>query len=71
MTKYDNSKIWFGVNRDRNFVAFCDEPIRNEKCGIWEGKYPFIGHTIYNQLKELVDKSNLTWESDIEVIIIK
>lgn len=66
-----NDKVWFGVNRNGNFIAFIDEPKRNEKLGIWEGKYPFIGCSIYNQLKDLVEKSKMNWENDVEMIIVK
>lgn len=66
-----NNEIWFGINKDGSFAAFSEEPHRNNKTGRWEGNYPFIGSTIYNELKGLVEKSNITWESDIEVIVIK
>ena len=63
--------IWFAVNKNGFVGLYADEPKRNNELGKWESKHPFVNSIIYEQIVNLAEKSNLTWDKDPECIQIK
>ncbi len=63
-------QIWFAVNHNENVVMFLDEPVKNEKLGKWESKYPYINSLIYKDICNLVKQSKMNWNSECQCIEI-
>ena len=63
--------IWLAINKSGFIGLYKDCPIKNEKTGKWEGKYPIINSVIYDNITDLIQKSSLSWESEPEYISIK
>lgn len=63
-------QIWFAVNKNDHVVMFIEEPIKNEKLGKWESKYPYINSSIYKEICSLVQQSKMNWNSESQCIEI-
>lgn len=70
MTK-KNVGVWTAVNRNGNIVSFTECPEKNTETGKWEAKHPFVNSVFYNQIKDLIVKANMTWESEPEYFEIQ
>lgn len=62
--------IWFAINKNGFIGLYAEEPKRNNETGKWESKYPFVNSLIYDQITKMIEKSNLSWESEPECISI-
>ena len=62
--------IWFGVNRNGFLYMSSEKPTKNEKAGKWESQMPFCASAIYSQIKQLADKIDMSWNSDLEYMEI-
>lgn len=63
--------IWFGVNKNGFVCMHSVEPVRNEKTGKWESKYPFVNSAIYDEICKLATKSKMSWNSEIEALTLQ
>lgn len=58
-------KCWVGVNKNGFICTFVNQPKRNVELGKWEGEY-YVDSLIYKIVKDLVNKSNFSWNNDPE-----
>lgn len=63
--------IWFCVNRNGKVKMFLDEPIKNEKLGIYEGKSPYVNTLIYKDMCEVVKQAKMSFDTDPQAIEIQ
>lgn len=57
--------LYICVNKDKDLRMFISEPHREGN--MWVGQ-SFVSWTIYSQIKPIIEKSQMTFESDPEVI---
>ena len=70
--QYKSVVIWFGVNKNNQIQMFADEePKKNLKIGKYEGKNPFVNSVFYDELKSIVQQTNMTFESEPQCIEIQ
>lgn len=63
--------VWFAVNKNGYVNMHLVEPIKNEKTGKWESKYPFVNSIVYDGIKKLVEKSKMNWQSEAEALTLQ
>ena len=45
-----------------------EQPVRDEDCGIWVSKLPFVNSVLYAQVAAMFEKANITWTNDCEFL---
>ena len=63
--------IWVSINKNGFINMTIDKPERNTDVGKWTYKQSFVNSVIYNEIKQLVEHSHLTWESESEFLTIQ
>lgn len=68
MNHYKNNfiTIWAGINKNGNLALYFDRPKKDSNKGIWIGKYPYLNSIVYNNLKSMIEKTEMSWECDAE-----
>lgn len=64
-----NLTIWVAVNKNSFVNLFINEPQRNNDTCKWVGDF-FINSLLYNQFKDMVEKSNMNWLNEPEPFTI-
>lgn len=63
--------IWFAINKDDSVAMHLVEPTKNEKTGAWVSKQPFCNSILQNELKKIVSKAQLNFDSEPNYIEVK
>lgn len=66
----DNIEIWCGVNRNGKLSIHLDEPVRDEKHGIWISSRPYANSFIHEQTDDIINMANITWKDEPEFFSI-
>ena len=59
-------KAWVYVNKNGFIGMSLDEPKKDLKNGKWKVKYPYVNSLLYNSVKQIVEKTNMNWQSEAE-----
>ena len=71
MPNFKTITVWFAVNKNGFIGVYADEPIRNDKTGKWESKFPFINSTVYPEIVKLAENSKMDWLKEPECLTFK
>lgn len=63
--------LWICINRNGTMVVHAAQPIRDEEIGKWVSRHIFCNNSLYEKLSEIVDRLQLTWNSEPEFIEIE
>lgn len=63
-------QIYLCVNKNGSVGMHSIEPTRDENRGIWVSKMPFCNSLAYNQFTSLIEKSNMSWNSEPEPVTL-
>lgn len=68
MNQYKNNfiTIWAAINKNGKLALYTDKPTKNSEQGIWVGKYPFLNSMVYDNLKSMIEKTEMNWNCDPE-----
>lgn len=62
--------VWVGVNKNGKISMHTVEPTRNEKTGKWTSNSPFVNSVLYQNLSDVFEKTQMSWESSCEIFQI-
>lgn len=68
MNQYKNNfiTIWAAINKNGKLALYTDKPFKDLNQGIWVGKYPYLNSIVFNNLKGMIEKTEMNWECDPE-----
>lgn len=61
--------IWVAINKDNSISLHTIEPKRNVDLGIWVSTRPYINMTFLNNIKQLIEQTHLSWQSEPECLM--
>ena len=68
--KKKSIEVWVGVNKNGKISMHTKEPTKNEDFGIWVSGSPFVNSVLYKNLSEMIEKTQMNWQSPCEVFQI-
>lgn len=69
--KKKSIQLWIGVNKNGSISMHTNEPQRNEDTGTWVSNSPFVNSVLYKNFSEMIEKTQMNWESSCEVFQIQ
>ena len=70
MAKKKTITVWVGVYKNGKISMHTVEPTRNEQTGKWMSNSPFVNSVLYQNLSDVFEKTQMSWESSCEIFQI-